>query len=112
VVSPQPLLHSRVNNLHLANQVWGGFTLLDAGGDAVRWARQALAENHITHPELLQLAAEVPAGAEGLLFLPYLTGERMADHTNSRAQFFGLQRKHGRGHLLRAVLEGRVRFGA
>lgn len=106
VVSPQPLLHSRVNNLHLANQVWGGFTLLDAGGDAVRWARQALAENHITHPELLQLAAEVPAGAEGLLFLPYLTGERMADHTNSRAQFFGLQRKHGRGHLLRAVLEG------
>jgi hypothetical protein len=34
----------------------------------------------------------VPAGAEGLLFLPYLTGERLAEHTNSRAQFFGLQR--------------------
>lgn len=48
----------------------------------------------------------MPAGAEGLLFLPYLTGERLAEHTNSRAQFFGLQRKHRRGHLFRAVLEG------
>lgn len=57
-------------------------------------------------PQLLQEAAAVPAGAEGLLFLPYLTGERLAEHTNSRAQFFGLQRKHRRGHLFRAVLEG------
>ncbi|WP_259274127.1 xylulokinase, partial [Klebsiella pneumoniae] len=95
-----------VNNLHLANAAWGGFTILDAGGDAVRWARLALADNQITHPQLLQEAAAVPAGAEGLLFLPYLTGERLAEHTNSRAQFFGLQRKHRRGHLFRAVLEG------
>ncbi|WP_171883202.1 xylulokinase [Klebsiella pneumoniae] len=106
VVSPRPLHHTLVNNLHLANAAWGGFTILDAGGDAVRWARLALADNQITHPQLLQEAAAVPAGAEGLLFLPYLTGERLAEHTNSRAQFFGLQRKHRRGHLFRAVLEG------
>jgi len=106
VVSQRPLRHPLVNNLHLANAAWGGFTILDAGGDAVRWARLALADNQITHPQLLQEAAAVPAGAEGLLFLPYLTGERLAEHTNSRAQFFGLQRKHRRGHLFRAVLEG------
>ncbi|WP_058911478.1 xylulokinase [Entomohabitans teleogrylli] len=106
VVARQPLLHPRVNNLHLANPCWGGFTILDAGGDAVRWARLALSENQISHGELLKAAASVPAGAEGLLFLPYLTGERLGDHTNSRAQFFGLQRKHRRGHLFRAVLEG------
>ncbi len=106
VVSPRPLHHPLVNNLHLANAAWGGFTILDAGGDAVRWARLALADNQITHPQLLQEAAAVPAGGEGLLFLPYLTGERLAEHTNSRAQFFGLQRKHRRGHLFRAVLEG------
>lgn len=106
VVSSRPLHHPLVNNLHLANAAWGGFTILDAGGDAVRWARLALADNQITHPQLLQEAAAVPAGAEGLLFLPYLTGERLAEHTNSRAQFFGLQRKHRRGHLFRAVLEG------
>ncbi|HHJ3705280.1 TPA: FGGY-family carbohydrate kinase [Klebsiella pneumoniae] len=106
VVSPRPLHHPLVNNLHLANAARVGFTILDAGGDAVRWARLALADNQITHPQLLQEAAAVPAGAEGLLFLPYLTGERLAEHTNSRAQFFGLQRKHRRGHLFRAVLEG------
>ncbi len=87
VVSPRPLHHPLVNNLHLANAARGGFTILDAGGDAVRWARLALADNQITHPQLLQEAAAVPAGAEGLLFLPYLTGERLAEHTNSRAQF-------------------------
>lgn len=106
IVSSRPLLHPRVNNLHLANPAWGGFTILDAGGDAVRWARLALSKNQVTHAEILQEAASVPPGAEGLLFLPYLTGERLADKTNSRAQFFGLQRKHHRGHLFRAVLEG------
>ena len=103
MVSQRPLRHPLVNNLHLANAAWGGFTILDAGGDAVRWARLALADNQITHPQLLQEAAAVPAGAEGLLFLPYLTGERLAEHTNSRAQFFGLQRKHRRGHLFRTI---------
>ncbi len=44
VVSPRPLHHPLVNNLHLANAAWGGFTILDAGGDAVRWARLALAD--------------------------------------------------------------------
>lgn len=106
VVARQPLLHTRINNLHLANPAWGGFTILDAGGDAVRWARQAIAQNQLSHADLLAEAATVKPGAEGLLFLPYLTGERLADHTNSRAQFFGLQRKHHRGHLFRAVLEG------
>lgn len=106
VVAKHPLQHPLVNNLHLANAAWGGFTILDAGGDAVRWARLALADNQITHPQLLQEAATVQAGAEGLLFLPYLTGERLAEKNNSRAQFFGLQRKHRRGHLFRAVLEG------
>lgn len=62
VVSPRPLHHTLVNNLHLANAAWGGFTILDAGGDAVRWARLALADNQITHPQLLQEAAAVPAG--------------------------------------------------
>lgn len=106
VVSEHPLLSAGVNNLHLANSAWGGFTLLDAGGDAMRWARSALSAGQLSHQQMLDMAAEVPPGAEGLLFLPYLTGERLAEHTNSRAQFFGLQRKHRQPHLYRAVLEG------
>ena len=48
----------------------------------------------------------MPAGAENLLFLPYLNGDRLGAHQNARAQFFGLTSGHGTGHLHRAVMEG------
>ena len=52
-------------------------------------------------------AAATPPGAEGLIFLPYLTGERTPHGSASaRGVFFGLQPRHGRGHLTRAVIEG------
>ncbi len=56
-------------------------------------------------------AEKVGAGAEGLLFLPYLTGERMP-HPDplARGGWIGLTIRHGRGHMARAVLEG-VTFG-
>ncbi len=56
---------------------------------------------------LLSEAAATPAGAEGLIFLPYLKGER-APVWNARAKgvFFGLNSLHGRAHLVRAVMEG------
>ncbi len=105
VVSPRPLHHPLVNNLHLANAAWGGFTILDAGGDAVRWARLALADNQITHPQLLQEAAAVPAGRRAAV--SSLSDGRTSGRTHELAgTVFGLQRKHRRGHLFRAVLEG------
>ncbi|MDP0495085.1 MAG: xylulokinase [Verrucomicrobiota bacterium JB024] len=56
-------------------------------------------------------AASVAPGCEGLLFLPYLSGERTpyAD-PDARGVFFGLSLRHGRSHLVRAVLEG-VTYG-
>lgn len=52
-------------------------------------------------------AREVPAGSEGLFFLPYLTGERMPHpDPQARGAFIGLTLRHGRGHMARAVLEG------
>ncbi len=52
-------------------------------------------------------AAEVPPGADGLIFLPYLAGERTphAD-PHARGAFIGLTSKHTRGHMARAVMEG------
>lgn len=60
---------------------------------------------------LTDLAAEVAPGSDGLLFLPYLTGER-TPHADplARGAFVGLTPRHGLGHLARAVLEG-VSFG-
>ncbi len=55
------------------------------------------------------MAAQVPAGAEGLLYLPYLTGER-TPHMDPRARgaFFGLTLRHDDRYLIRAVMEGAV----
>ena len=63
------------------------------------------------HELLSEAAANVPAGSEGLFFLPYLTGERTphAD-PNARGAFIGLTPRHKLEHLARAVLEG-VSFG-
>ena len=79
------------------------------GGVVLRWAGAALAPDLGEHPEeaLLALAAEVPAGSEGLIMLPYLLGERAPLWSEpTPAAYVGLARHHGRGHLVRAALEG------
>lgn len=102
----RPVLDPAVSNVISGSGVWGAMTLLDAGGDAVRWARRAFHENHRSYAEVADDAARAEAGAKGLFFLPYLTGERFGAHRNSRAQFFGLTAGHGLPELHRAVLEG------
>src|SRR5262249_50239949 len=64
-----------------------------------------------SYDALVERAARVPACSEGLLFLPYLTGER-SPHAdpNARGAFVGLTLRHGRDQMVRAVLEG-VAFG-
>jgi len=83
--------------------------MLSAAG-SLRWLRDALAPNQ-TFDALVDGATEVPAGSEGLLFLPYLTGER-TPHPDplARGAFVGLTVGHDLRHLTRAVLEG-VAFG-
>ena len=57
--------------------------------------------------QLFALAAQVPAGAEGLIFLPYLFGERAPIwDANAKGVFFGIQKHHTQAHFFRAVLEG------
>lgn len=100
------VLDSEVANVLTPNGVWGVMTLVDAGGDAVRWARRAFHEKRRSYAEVDALANRAPAGSHGLFFLPYLSGERVAEKPNSRAQFFGLKAEHELADLHRAVLEG------
>ena len=75
----------------------------------LQWAGDALAPDLGEHPEeeLLALAAEVPAGSQGLVMLPYLLGERAPDwNALPGGAYVGLTRDHGRGHLVRAAIEG------
>jgi xylulokinase len=81
--------------------------MLSAAG-SLRWLRDVLDAGY---EELLADAAEAPPGADGVLFAPYLAGERTphAD-PDARGAFTGLALHHERGVLVRAVLEG-VAFG-
>jgi xylulokinase len=78
-----------------------------ATGAALDWLKDSFLGGRWTLEELLAEAAAVPAGAEGLVFLPYLAGERapIFDET-ARGVLFGFQLGHSRGHVVRAVLEG------
>jgi xylulokinase len=79
-----------------------GVTL--AAGGSLRWLRDLLESDY---PTMDELAAGVAAGSEGLLYLPYLSGERTphAD-PDARGVFCGLSLRHGRAHVVRSVLEG------
>lgn len=93
--------------------------MLSAGG-SLRWHRDVLCRDLIHAAEsrgsdpyelMLEEAESVPAGADSLIFLPYLTGERTPHpDPNARGVFFGLSLIHTRAHLTRAVVEG-VTFG-
>ena len=77
-----------------------------ATGRALDWFRDAVAGGGVTTEALLEEAATGPPGADGVVFLPYLAGERSPiwDPTATGA-FVGLTLAHGRGHLARAILE-------
>jgi len=88
---------------------------LSAGG-SLRWVRDTLgiSEKHIAalsgvdpYEILTAEARNAPPGCEGLIFLPYLTGERTPyPDPNARGSFFGLTLRHDKRHLVRAVMEG------
>jgi xylulokinase len=83
--------------------------MLSAAG-SLRWYRDTLAPE-ASFPDLSDEAATAPAGSDGLLFLPYLTGERTPHpDPEARGAFVGLTVQHERAHLTRAVMEG-VAFG-
>ena len=95
-----------IANLSCITGGWAAFAIVDATGDAIRWARTLFHGGESGYTDLIALAEDVPAVSEGVLFLPYLNGERIARKPNSRGQFFGLTSRHTVGHLNRAILEG------
>jgi len=106
-IDPQGRLHAFCHALPGRWHLMG--VMLSAAG-SLQWYRDTLAPGE-SFDDLLAPAQDVPAGSEGLLFLPYLTGER-TPHPDpmARGAFVGLTLRHTQAHLTRAVLEG-VAFG-
>ena len=93
-----------INAYHVGTERWLSLGGTLSGG-AMEWLRAAVGSP--AHAELEAEASKVTAGANGLLFLPYLQGERTPIwDTEARGVFAGLGLSHGRGHLWRALLEG------
>ncbi len=86
---------------------------LSAGG-SFQWLRNTLrtltpAQSPLSYDQLVALAQQTPPGAEGLVFLPYLSGERTPHRDPfARGAFIGLTQRHSLGHMARAVMEGVV----
>lgn len=107
-LSMNPITGPDIMNVATATPGWGTFAVVDAAGDAIRWASRTLDRGTRGFEALSNEAEQAPAGAEGLLFLPYLTGERLGQGAGSRAAFLGLTAQHGPAHLHRAIMEGIV----
>lgn len=105
--TPRADPHGRVHTLcHVSADRWYVMGALQAAGLALHWLRDQFADN-LPYDQLLAEAAQIAPGADGLMFVPYLLGERTPhmDHA-ARGMFFGLALRHGRAALVRAVLEG------
>jgi xylulokinase len=111
----EPVRDPRLMNLHHVLPGWFAFGILDSGGGSLRWFRDVLcqplaaraSERGVSVYDLMSEEAEaVPPGAEGLIFLPYLLGERVLGSPRARGTFFGLTPRHTRAHFVRAIVEG------
>lgn len=123
VMEPEGKLHAFCHALPDTWHVMG--VMLSAGG-SLRWYRDTISrgrlenrdsnpisnpQSPISYDELMSDVATVPPGAEGLIFLPYLTGERCPyPDPLARGAFVGLTLRHTQAHMTRAVVEG-VTYG-
>ncbi|MDZ4831029.1 MAG: xylulokinase [Phycisphaerae bacterium] len=98
---------------HAVPERWHVMGVMLSAGGSLRWYRDTIAriEAADAYDRLATEASTIVPGADGLTFLPYLTGERCPhSNPNARGAFVGLSTAHSRAHLTRAVFEG-ITFG-
>ena len=91
---------------HAAPGVWHVMGVTNGAGLSLRYLKETFFPDS-TYDQLTSLAAAAPPGSDGLLWAPYLFGERTPHlDPTARAALVGLTASHSRGHIVRAVLEG------
>jgi xylulokinase len=108
--------HRFMNCTHVSEDCWQYIGAINGVGSSLRWIRdtfcemeqqQADASGADVYELITAQAAQAPPGSKGLLFLPYLAGERTPIwDPYARGVFFGVTLGHGRGDFFRSVLEG------
>lgn len=104
-----PAYDKKLRTNTFCHGIRGGYTIFGAtlcSGMSLNWAKNKVLYVD-SYQEVNALVSAVPPGAEGLIYLPYLSGER-TPHMNPDAKgvFFGMTLGQERGHFLRAVMEG------
>jgi xylulokinase len=114
---PRVDLQGRLHTFcHAVPNTWYLMGVVLSAGGSLRWFRDTIAdpqcqaasvEGRDAYEVIMEEAASAPPGSEGLIFLPYLTGERTPHgDPHARGVFFGISLRHTRAHLARAVIEG------
>lgn len=113
ITSPKPVINADAMTfnylLHDKTFVCGG--AINNGGNVLDWLLKTVMDKkypgHDDYDKMFGLITEIPAGSDGLIFLPYLYGERAPLwDIKTCGTFFNIKPQHTRGHFLRAGLEG------
>jgi xylulokinase len=104
VTDPRGRLHTFC---HAIPERWHVMGVTQAAGLSLRWFRENFGTTGETYDQLSAEAAKVDPGSGGVLWAPYLMGERTPyPDPNARAALLGLAADHTRGHIIRAIMEG------
>lgn len=103
VYDPKLRIHTFCHGINKAYTIFGAHL---CSGMSLKWLKNEILGTE-SFSTMNSMAEQVPAGSEGLLYLPYLTGSRTPKmDAGAQGMFFGLQLRHNRNHLVRAVMEG------
>jgi len=112
----EPILNHQLMNLHHVLPGWISFGILDSGGGSLKWFKDEFCKAEIKQAEektasspysvIDRKAKEIPVGCKGLIFFPYLLGERTLGSAHSRGILFGLAPLHNKDYIARAIMEG------
>ena len=109
-VSPVPLYDKELRSQTFCHSIPGLWYMQCGslnGGSVLKWLTRQILGTQESYDQLCREAGHVEAGSRGLVFLPYLAGERAPyEDPHARGGFFGLSLKHSQAHMVRAVMEG------
>jgi xylulokinase len=115
VFTSEPVQDKRLMNLHHVMPGWIPFGIIDSTGGTLKWFKDTFCQEEIAlsrqtgrspYAILDDYAANTEPGAEGLLFFPYMMGERTFGSAYARGVFFGMSLRTNKGAISRAIMEG------
>ena len=102
IVDAQPvlcLLYTSIEGL------WHPLAYINGGGLCIRWFRDEFTgKPAASYDDLMAEAENLPAGSEGILFVPHFCGRVLPNNPYVKGSFVGLDWKHGRGHLYLSLI--------